>query len=53
MGLKKKNSIGNVANYPFEDDKEDKNQYFNTKISKNKSSANIFNNKFRNNEFLL
>ena len=51
MGLKKKNSFGNESNYPFEDYK-DKNQYFNTKISKNKSSVNIFNNKFKNNGFL-
>ena len=52
MGLKKKNSFGNAINYPLEDDIEDKNKYFNTKISKNKSSVNIFNNKFKNNEFI-
>lgn len=52
MGLKKKNSLGNGINYPLEDDKEEKSQYFNTKISKNKSSVNIFSNKFRNNEFV-
>lgn len=52
MGLKKKNSSGNIANYPLDNDNEDKNQYFNNKIGKNKSFVNIFNNKFKNNEFI-